>query len=310
MASVTVIGCVQADVVASPVTELPPAGGTLLTESMSVRVGGAGANAALALAEVGMRVRLIGCVGDDHLGRWMREELAAAGLADDLLVASSGSSGLTVALESSERDRTFLTYLGVNAEWTAAMIPGDALDTENLLLCDYFVAPQLQGEAAQNLLAATRAYGGRTFFDTTWDPGGFAAPTRAEVGEVLRFVDVFLPNEAEACALAGVPQEAARAAAHQLQRRSRGWIVVKLGARGCLAAGPAAVELEVPAPSVEIGDTTGAGDAFNAGLVHALSEGAEWPEALSAATRFASAIIARPSDERHGVAMVEDVSSQ
>ena len=310
MASVTVIGCVQADVLTSPVTDLPPAGGTLLTDRVSVRVGGAGANSALALAEAGMQVRLIGCVGDDQLGGWMREELAQAGLADELLVASAGSSGLTVALESPERDRTFLTYLGVNADWTAEMIPKDALDTENLLLCDYFVAPRLQGEVAEGLLAAARARGGRTFFDTAWDPGGFDASTRAQVGDVLRFVDVFLPNEAEACALAGVRPNAARAAANQLQQLSGGWIVVKLGARGCLAAGPDGVELEIPAPAVEIADTTGAGDAFNAGLVHALSDGMEWSEALTAATRFASAIIARPSDERYRVAVIDEVSSE
>lgn len=310
MASVTVIGCVQADVLTSPVTDLPPAGGTLLTDRVSVRVGGAGANSALALAEAGMRVRLMGCIGDDQLGRWMREELAPAGLADELIVASAGSSGLTVALESPERDRTFLTYLGVNADWTSEMIPKDALDTENLLLCDYFVAPKLQGAVAEDLVAATRACGGRTFFDTAWDPGGFNASTRAQVGNVLRCVDVFLPNEAEACALAGVGSGASRTAARQLQRLSGGWIVVKLGARGCLAAGPDGVELEVPAPEVEIADSTGAGDAFNAGLVHALSDGAEWPEALAAATGFASAIIARPSDERYRVAVIDDISSE
>ena len=310
MASVTVIGCVQADVLTSPVTDLPPSGGTLLTDRVSVRVGGAGANSALALAEAGMGVRLIGCVGDDQLGRWMREELAPVGLADELLVATTGSSGLTVALESPQRDRTFLTYLGVNADWSTEMIPKDALDTENLLLCDYFVAPKLQGDVAQGLLATTRACGGRTFFDTAWDPGGFDVSTRAQVGDVLRFVDVFLPNEAEACALAGVESGAARAAAHHLQKLSGGWIVVKLGARGCLVAGPDRVALEIPAPVVEIGDTTGAGDAFNAGLIHALSDGAEWPEALTAATRFASAIIARPSDERYRVAVIDDVSSE
>jgi sugar/nucleoside kinase (ribokinase family) len=190
------------------------------------------------------------------------------------------------------------------------MIPKDALDTENLLLCDYFVAPKLQGEVAESLLAMARASGGRTFFDTAWDPGGFAARTRAQVGDVLRFVDVFLPNEAEACALAAVEPNAARTAAHQLQQLSGGWIVVKLGARGCLAAGPDGVEIEVRAPAVEIADTTGAGDAFNAGLVHALSDGADWTEALAAATRFASAIIARPSDERYRVAVIDDISSE
>jgi sugar/nucleoside kinase (ribokinase family) len=306
VSTVTVIGCVQADVLTSPVTELPPAGATLLTDTMSVRVGGAGANAALALAETGMRVRLIGCVGDDQLGHWMRDELALAGLADELIVTSPGSSGSTVALESPERDRTFLTYLGVNAQWDSAMIPRDALDTDNLLLCDYFVAPRLQGEAAAQLLGATRAYGGRTFFDTAWDPGGFSADTRSEVGEVLPFVDVFLPNEAEACALAGVRRNRVRDAARKLQQLSGGWIVVKLGPRGCLATGPHDAELEVAAPTIEIADTTGAGDAFNAGLVHALSEGAEWPEALGAATRFASTVIARPSNERYRVAVVDE----
>ena len=147
-ATVTVIGCVQADVVMSPVSDLPPAGGTLLADEMTIRVGGAGANAALALAEAGMQVRLIGCVGDDELGDLMRDELAPFGLADELISLTGGTTGLTVALESPSRDRTFLTYLGVNSEWGAQTIPDDALSSENLLLCDYFVAPRLRGDAA------------------------------------------------------------------------------------------------------------------------------------------------------------------
>jgi sugar/nucleoside kinase (ribokinase family) len=301
MATVTVIGCVQADVVMSPVTDLPPAGGTLLTDQMSLRVGGAGANSALAFAETGMTVRLMGCVGDDELGRWMRSELADAGLASELAVVAGEPSGLTVALESPGRDRTFLTYLGVNAHWNPSMIPADSLASENLLLCDYFVAPALQGEAARGLLDAARASGGRTFFDTAWDPGNFAVATREEVKGLLSSVDVFLPNEAEACAIAGVDDDAAELAARELQSVSGGWVVVKLGGRGCVAAGPDGVELTVPAPAVQVADTTGAGDAFNAGLVHALSEGAGWPAALEAATRFASTIIARPSNNRHRV---------
>ncbi len=296
---VTVIGCVQADVLMSPVSELPPAGGTALTDEMNIRVGGAGANAALAFAETGMPVRLMGCVGDDMLGRWMREELEPFGLADELVVISGAPSGLTVAVESPQRDRTFLTYLGVNADWEPSMIPEDAMQCENLLLCDYFVAPGMQGEAAQGLLAATRAAGGRTFFDTSWDPDGFSATTRAEVYELLPWVDVFLPNEAEACVLADLDPGAAPYAARALQATSGGWVVVKLGPRGCLAVGPGGTELEVQAPVVSVADTTGAGDAFNAGLVHALSEGANWPDALRAATRFASMIVARPSRDRY-----------
>jgi argininosuccinate lyase len=297
--TVTVIGCVQADVVMSPVTDLPAPGGTLLTDQMTMRVGGAGANAALALVEAGMQVRLIGCLGDDQLGTWMREQLTPAGISEELLTVSGETTGLTVALQSPARDRTFLTYLGVNAGWEQSMIPNDALTCENLLLCDYFVAPRLRGEPAKRLLDTARARGARTFFDTTWDPGGFPRQTRMEVRELLASVDVFLPNEVEACALADRPGDP-QGAACELQAISGGWVVVKLGRDGCFAVGPDAAELAIPAPAVSVADTTGAGDAFNAGLVQALAEGADWREALTKATRFATAIIRRPSNQRYG----------
>jgi sugar/nucleoside kinase (ribokinase family) len=296
--TITVIGCVQADVVMSPVTDLPAAGGALLTETMSTRVGGAGANAALAAVEAGMQVRLIGCIGDDQMGTWMREQLAPAGLADELVVVAGETTGLTVALESPERDRTFLTYLGVNARWGPATIPDDALTCDNLLVCDYFVAPLLRGDATRRLLDTAHARGARTFFDTSWDPDGFAGEALAEVRTVLESVDVFLPNEAEALALADGATDAAQAA-RTLQQVSGGWVVVKLGSRGCIAAGPGGAELAASAPAVSVADTTGAGDAFNAGLVGAFARGASWQDALTAATRFATAIIARPADDRH-----------
>lgn len=300
----TVIGCVQIDVLMAPVTHLPPAGGTLLADQAGIRVGGAGANAALSSVEAGMATRLIGCIGDDVLGQWMADELAPAGLADELLVLPGRPTGMTVALESAQRDRTFLTYLGVNADWLVEMIPGDALDCDELLFCDYFVAPGLQGEAGRTLLAEARGHGARTYFDTAYDPDGFPERTREEIRGLLPWVDVFLPNEAEACALAGVgpgDPDAAVAAARALQAASGGWVVVKLGARGCLAAGPDGALLSEPAPATAAVDTTGAGDTFNAGLVQALAGGASWPEALARATRFASELISRPSNERYRI---------
>jgi sugar/nucleoside kinase (ribokinase family) len=295
---VTIIGCVQADVMMSPVTDLPAPGGALLAEQAAVRVGGAGANAALAAVEAGLDVRLIGAIGDDRLGALMCEELVPAELAADLFVGQGDATGMTVVLESPVRDRTFLTYLGVNDRWERAMIPDDALNCEQLLLCDYFVAPRLRGEPARALLQTAQARGARTFFDTSWDADGFARATREEVYALLPAVDVFLPNEVEACALADRPGDPARAA-HALQAVSGGWVVVKLGRSGCLGVGPDGVEIAAPAPAVTVTDTTGAGDAFNAGMIHALAGGAGWHEALSQATRFATMIVMRPSNERY-----------
>jgi sugar/nucleoside kinase (ribokinase family) len=303
-ASVTIIGCVQADVVMSPVTDLPAPGGALLAERAAVRVGGAGANAALAAVEAGLDVRLMGAIGDDPLGTLMRDQLTPAGLASELAVGVGDNTGMTVVLESPVRDRTFLTYLGVNDRWDRAMIPDDALSCEHLLLCDYFVAPRLRGNAALTLLQSARDRGARTFFDTSWDPDGFPTATRDEVYGLLSAVDVFLPNEIEACALAGLPGDPARAA-RALQTISGGWVVVKLGPSGCLAVGPGGVEIAAPAPAVRVSDTTGAGDAFNAGMIHALAAGAGWDEALSRATHFATAIVTRPSNDRYRHALTE-----
>lgn len=306
---VTVIGGVQADVVISPVTELPTAGATRLLDQMSIRVGGAGANAALAFVETGLPVRLMGCVGEDRLGDWMRQELTEAGLLDELAVLPGRATGLTVALESEQRDRTFLTHLGVNADWVPDMIPSDALECDSLLLCDYSVTPGLQGEAARSLLQATRGAGGRTFFDTAWDPDDFPPARREEVRALLSAVDVFLPNEAEACAIAGAADGEVLEAARILQRDCGGWVVVKLGARGCLAVGPGGAELRASAQAVTVADTTGAGDAFNAGLVSALSGGDDWPAALEAATRFATEIVSRPSHDRWRPRLLDSTSA-
>jgi argininosuccinate lyase len=294
---VSVIGGVQVDLVVTPVAGLPPPGESTFVDQMAVRVGGAGANAALAFVELGVPVRLFGAIGDDVHGRWILDELARAGLGSDLTVAGGEQTGITVACEAPGHDRSFLTLLGAAETWD--LVPGAAVAGASLLMCDYFCAPALRGAPTGALLARARAGGGRTYFDTAWDPAAFPAATREEVLALLELADVFLPNEAEACALAGVGDP--RAAARALQRASRGWVVVKLGAAGCHAAGPDGVELVEHAPAVDVADTTGAGDAFNAGLVAALASGAGWPDALRAATRLASAVVARPSDDRYAM---------
>jgi sugar/nucleoside kinase (ribokinase family) len=297
MPSVTVIGCVQVDLVLTPVSELPRAGTSAFVDDMSVRVGGAGANAALALAEVGMAPRLVGCVGEDHFGRWILDQLRPYGLAGDISVDGHGRTGLTVACEAPLRDRSFLTYLGVTATASSAIVPDDALSADHLLLCDYFCAPGMRGAPSRELLAAARAEGATTHFDTSWDAAGWEQETREELFELLPLVDVFLPNEAEACALADT--ESVASAGRRLQARSGGWVVVKLGASGCVAFGPDGARLTSTAPAVEAADTIGAGDAFNAGLVAALAAERDWSEVLPAATAFASSVVARPSGGRH-----------
>lgn len=301
---VSVIGCVQVDLVVTPVEQLPPSGATRFVDDLGMRPGGAGANAALAFTDVGVRPRLAGALGDDQFGQWLLGVMREAGLADELLLSVGQSTGATVAVEAPGRDRSFLTYLGVNERWDATMIAPDLLDCDHLLFCDYFAAPGMQGASARTILGGAREAGATTYFDTSWDPRDWPAETRQEVEGLLPLVDVFLPNEAEACAIADRPGDP-RSAAGWLQERSGGWVVVKLGGEGCLAVGPGGVELSAPAPQVVLVDSTGAGDAFNAGLIAALARGEDWSAALRAASALASEIVARPVSARHPFASAD-----
>ena len=237
MSTVTVIGCVQVDLLLAPVHAVPLPGTSTFVDQMNLRVGGAGANAALALIEAGMTPRLVGAVGDDHFGRWILDQLAGFGLGEDVVVDPEQATGLTVAIEAPGRDRSFLTYLGITGTANAEIVPPSSLAADHVLVCDYFCAPALRGEPTRQLFATARELGARTYFDTAWDTDGFTAPTREELHAILPLVDVFLPNEAEACALAGTDSVAK--AGRDLQRRSGGWVVIKLGPEGCMAFGPA-----------------------------------------------------------------------
>jgi sugar/nucleoside kinase (ribokinase family) len=295
--STVIIGNVNMDVLMWPVDAVPPPGEEWVVESVRVRPGGAAVNAALTMAGLGARPRLIGCVGDDGLGQELLSALTRAGVGHEVAVMPGTPTGVSVAFEAPGRDRSFLIALGSLARFSPAAIPKDAGEAGRLLLCGYFTLPLLRGEPTADLLTRARAAGTSTFLDTGWDPGGWPAAVRAEIIDLLPLVDVFLPNAQEARALTGAddPREAASA----IHGRSGGAVVVKLGAAGCLALDAGGRESRVPAPAVKVTDATGAGDALNGALLAALAEGIPWDEALAFAVRAASTVAARPSSARY-----------
>jgi ribokinase len=111
----------------------------------------------------------------------------------------------------------------------------------------------------------------------------------------LREADLLLPNESEAAALSGVPIDApggAEACARALLARGVRRVVLTLGERGALIAGPEGVSC-VPAPRVRAVDTTGAGDAFTGSLAVFLAEGRAEAEAVARACVYAALSVER-----------------
>ncbi|MFI0463408.1 carbohydrate kinase family protein [Saccharopolyspora sp. 5N102] len=294
---ITVVGNVNLDVLVAGAAELPPPGTEQIVPSIVLRPGGSAANTAIVLARLGRPTVLAGRVGDDGTARLLADQLDIPGLRLELARVPGEHTGVTVAAEAPGRDRAFLSALGAMADLDATAVPESALAARFVLLSGYFLLPALQGEAARDLLAQARQAGARTALDTGWDPAGWDAGTRAEVLRLLREVDVFLPNDDELHALHGDRCDD-EVAARSIADETGATVVVKRGARGALVARPGRPHSTHPAPEVQVRDSTGAGDAFNAGLLHRLADGAPTGDAADYAVRVAATVISRPSHDR------------
>jgi sugar/nucleoside kinase (ribokinase family) len=268
-----------------------------LVDDAHLTIGGSGAIVACGAARLGLRVALCAVVGDDWFGPWVRDQLAARGVAvEGLLVDRERSTGLTVVL-SKPSDRAMLTHPGTIGELRAEVVDRTLLrDARHVHVSSYFLqralTPDLPG-----LFEEVHAAGATTSIDPNWDPsetwdGGLA--------ETLRHTDVFLPNASEATRIAGVGD--VEAAARSLAR-SAGVVVAKLGAEGAIAAQGEALA-RIPGLPVEPVDTTGAGDSFDAGFLASWLAGDPLERALafgnacgSQSTRAVGGVDAQPTME-------------
>jgi sugar/nucleoside kinase (ribokinase family) len=296
--SVGVVGNVNVDLLAWPVADVPDAGTERPIDRIDLRVGGAAAVTGATLARLGVAPTVVGCVGADAFGRLALEDLRGYGVdTRHVRRLEDEATGVSIAFEAPGRERSFVIALGALASFDADMVPEEALAADHVLVCGYFNLPAFRDAGARRVLEDVRSRGGTTLLDTGWDHAGWPPSTREELGSLLPLVDVFLPNEAEANALSRRADPPA--AAEALAQISGGWVVVKLGADGAIAVDPAGRSRRVPAPTVDVVDTTGAGDAFNAGLIDGLAGRGDPADALDDAVRIASSVVSRPSEDRY-----------
>ena len=242
-------------------------------------VGGSGAITACAAARLGLSVALCGVVGDDHFGSFMRDELGARGV--DLAGLDTDSAlptGLTVVL-SRPGDRASLTHPGTIAALHAGLVDRDLLRAaRHVHVSQYFMQDALRPDLPA-LFDEAHASGATTSVDPNADPSG---EWDGGLRDLLARVDVFLPNAAEALAIAG--QTDLDGAARALARLGT-TVIVKDGSYGALAARAGYVIRSPAVDGSEIVDATGAGDCFDAGFITAHLAG----ESLEQALRVANA---------------------
>lgn len=259
-----------------------PWGTTQFVETIESHPGGNGSNTSLALAKTGTAVRLMGAVGDDEHGRFLRDALSRAGVDTAPVQSMDGATAATVALVNGAGDRRFLHRMGVAAQvfaeplqFTPALVDGMA----HYHLASLFILPRLRAHAAETLLRA-RTAGLTTSLDTNWDP---MARWMADIGPCLPHLDLVFMNEDEARMITG-QHEVDRAAEVLLHGGAR-TAILKLGERGC-AVYTGEREIVSPGFRVPVKDTTGAGDCFVGAFLSARLRGASWEESA----RFANAL--------------------
>ena len=260
---VLVIGELNVDLILTGLTAFPSLGREVLASSLRMVLGSSSAICAAGLARLGAKVDFVGKVGGDYYGDFIVEELDRLGVNTRYVIHDSIiRTGATISLAYAG-DRALVTYLGCISHLRAEEVDTSIFRRyRHLHVGSYFLQRGLQAGLPELFRAAHRA-GLTVSLDTGCDPEGRWGGERLLT--LLEQVDVFLPNEEEACAIAGVDD--AEMALRELSKHAR-MVVVKRGPAGAISLRDGQV-VHVPPPQVEVVDTTGAGDSFNAGFIYA-----------------------------------------
>jgi ribokinase len=255
------------------VPRLPRLGETVLASGLTRSLGGKGANQATALRRLGGEVAILACLGADGAGDEFLRLFAAEGIdAGAIHRHGSAPTGIAFPMVLPGGANAIVAAPGASLELPVAAVAAASGKIRRA------AALLLQLEIPAAVAAAAMALAREARVTVFLNP----APAVDEAASLLASADVLIPNHLEAEALSGVaiatPGDALRAAA-RLRGLGPEVVVVTLGERGA-AVSAAGLERLVPAYAVAAVDSTGAGDAFCAGLVDARCRGADWPAAV------------------------------
>lgn len=264
---VAIAGEINLDLILYGLPEEMPLEREILASNFSLTLGSSSAILAHNLAALGVTVGFITCVGSDPLGAIALERLAEKSVDLSRVKRTNGSTstGVTVLLAHGN-GRHILTYPGAMFE-----MRGVDLDIEYLAsarhfhLSSLFLHKSLQPDLP-NIFRQLKSEGLTLSLDTNDDPDDRWGPP---LEELLSLIDIFLPNEEEACRITG--KTTAEEAIEELGARIP-LVAVKCGRRGALVK-EGKHSWQVPTQAVEPMDTIGAGDTFNAGFLSAWLRG-------------------------------------
>ena len=261
------------DVLVYPVVQLPGGQSLAFVEQIRTTVAGSAAGTAIDMARLGLEVYSIGAIGEDSRGDFLIATMQKFGVDTSGIVRKPQiETSCSVLPIRPNGERPVLHLVGASRELTI-----DDVDFSLIAKADYLhlggspLMEKLDGEPAMRVLKFAKEHGVITTFDVL----AVSTPNLTEVVNVcLPYVDYFMPNYEEAAMICGLrrPKEILR---YFLDRGAK-CTVLRMGASGStigLLDGGALQELRTPAFAVPVVDSTGCGDAYNAGFIKGLSLG-------------------------------------
>lgn len=265
MQRILVVGELNADLIMTGLPTLPILGQELVGTGFQVVMGGSSAITAARMSALGAYVDFVGQLGDDDLGRLVLRELDSFGVeTQHVQLLPKAHTDVTIVL-TYKHDRALLTCSNLMRAFSGAEVtPAFLANYTHLHVGSFFLQAGLQPELTRLFRWAKEA-GLTTSLDTGWDFQG-QWMQNPHLRPTLAQTDYFFPNETEATALCG-----GEWSPPELAEMVGGTLIIKRGANGALAvtANGTCDLIHVAAVPVDVVDTTGAGDAFNAGFLYA-----------------------------------------
>lgn len=272
---VVVIGSLNYDIILKQ-ERLPHIGETYAADSVSYCGGGKGANQAVQAAKLGVPTYIVGKIGDDSMGDFLRASAEKYGVKTDYLKTIPGYSGMSAVHALRDGELYATIYEGANGQ----------VSKEDVDILDGFLKKGDVAVFQLEIPIPVVEYGIRFCKERGCTVVLNGAPAAKVEEEVLKLVDIFIVNEGEASFYCGVPIETVEDAVREIQAFSAklgNTCIFTLGKMGSVVCRDGKYEV-VPPHLVEAVETTGAGDSFIGGICYAHLNGMDIFEGVKFAT--------------------------
>lgn len=277
LAEVAVLGAAAVDWVAR-VEAMPPLDGIAFASQYTPFVGGSGGNVAEAIARLGHRTRFLGALGDDESGRLLLQAFIDAGVNTNCIQIKAGERSAATFIAVDRQGQRMIIALGGTALYDSS---------SEILHCQLEQVKILFIADIHNDVASTAISRLNPAAKVIFNPGGWMTMHGKEfMRPILARSHLLILNRVEAEALTDLKDPSYVCQA--LSASGPEAVILTLGERGALVYEHGRIESVPAVPVEEVVDTTGAGDAFSAGLVAGLLEG----KVLAQAARLGCAVAA------------------